>query len=162
MRRMSGPVRRFYPRQRGMGELPPGDPNTFPSEPQFNDDVIFNPPAGGGGGLPFALPGASGPSGAPSLPQAVSAVEYPQVIADTSVKVLEENRRRVGLVIQNKSTTANLYYAFGQVASSVVGVKLGPGGGFYYEYRCPIGSLHLVFDSVSAQLAVVEEITLLS
>ena len=88
----------------------------------------------------------------------------PMWIANTdgnngSVKALAQNDYRASVTLQNLSTSANLYFTWGQDATLISGLTLGPGKGLVLDVICPQASLYLYMDSATRQLAQIMEIS---
>lgn len=76
-----------------------------------------------------------------------------------SVKSLAQNDYRASVTIQNLSTSAILYFTWGQSATTISGLALGPGKGLILDVICPQASLYLFMDSAVRQLAQIMEIS---
>lgn len=76
-----------------------------------------------------------------------------------SVRALAQNDYRASVTIQNLSTSALLYFTWGQDATTIAGLVLGPGKGLVLDVICPQASLSLFMDSATRQLAQIMEIS---
>jgi len=78
-----------------------------------------------------------------------------QVPQNQSIRVLPANKRRSGIVIQNKDPTNTLFYAFGNDASAN-SISIGPSGKDLYDFTTPPDELYLFCTGASIQATVME------
>lgn len=80
-----------------------------------------------------------------------------QLVANApSVRVLPANYRRTGMIIQNKDTTADLFYSFG-VAADANSHSIPHGGYVLLDFTTPNSELYLF--ATANVLAVVTDMT---
>ncbi len=134
--------------RRGLGDYGQGDPNSNP--PGFyNERAVFGGPEG------FDL--TNGPKR--------SMIQFSFAAGPVAVQILPANYRRSYLIIQNKSTTASMFFGFTSAidANSGIGLAPGsagppqtPGGNYLGDYSVPTDEIW-VFCATAAQLGVCAE-----
>jgi hypothetical protein len=138
-----------------------GDPNSFPSDGLAYDEKITF-----GSRSPIALSSLPNSGALTALADQLGAALATEAglncnvlpfVADlSSQQVLSANPRRQMLLVQNQSTTDNIYFQFGQSAAVNFGIKLGPGIGLMFDTKVPTNYVTVVANNVNVQGVVAE------
>lgn len=78
-----------------------------------------------------------------------------QLVAGVSLRVLVNNQRRTGLVIQNLDAAASLNYSFGNDIAAF-GKTIAPGGADLYDFTTPSDALYLFCVAANIRVLVME------
>lgn len=142
----------------------PVDPNAVRAFGDLIDEAESSWRTSTGGEVFTATQGslAYSPNAAP--PAAPNFVNYntsflaPFVIANTSTQILPQNNKRTLLLIQNLSSSSDLYFALGGGASINNGILLAADQGIVFDSVCPTDSLNVFFNNASPQQGIVMEV----
>lgn len=130
----------------GYGLYGQGDPNTWPQEPRYDDQPVYNPPAIGLENVWQNLNGA---------------ILTPFDVANTSVSIITANARRNGLIIQNQSAAgSNLYVNFGNLASVASGLRIASGVTLLLDFWVPRDDIQVFYDNAAVQHGIIVEGTM--
>lgn len=77
------------------------------------------------------------------------------LIAGASQRVLVNNPRRTGVIIQNKDTVQQLNYSWANDLQ-LFGLQIGPGGSVLLDFTCPSDALYLFCGGANIQACVAE------
>lgn len=148
------------------------DPNTFPDGFDglpYSETVILNK-RGNGESTPVPPPAMVIPAIVSALPRAqVEALKdtgtpaqsvynpYPFTIGRASYQVLQQNNKRIALIVFNLSAGTNLYANFGLNAAPGNGLLMVPQTGILWDAACPVNSIYVFMDNAVAQNGIVLE-----
>lgn len=74
-----------------------------------------------------------------------------------SVSILPANERRTFLLVQNQSTSADLFVNFSGDAGLNMGLLLVPGVGVFFDIVCPYNAVAVYMDSATPEPGIVIE-----
>lgn len=76
------------------------------------------------------------------------------LVAGVSVRALARNQRRVGMIIQNKDATGDMFYSFGNNLGQD-GLLIAPRGSVLFDFTTPADELYL-FSAFNVYTIVME------
>ena len=77
-----------------------------------------------------------------------------QLVANVPTRVLPKNKRRTGLMLQNRDTATPLFVGFGNSADNT-SISIPPGGFMLFDFTTPVGEVYL-FATLSIQATIVD------
>lgn len=99
--------------------------------------------------------GSIGPPAVGYINHNISAIT-PFVISQASTLILNQNRRRTMLVVQNTDAALTLYFSLGVGASVNSSIVLPAGAGFVFDSVCPSDSVNALFSGPNGTGVVLE------
>lgn len=82
---------------------------------------------------------------------------YPFSVGRLSYQVLQENKRRIALIVFNLSAASNLYVNFGLGASPSNGLLIAAQSGYLFDAACPVNAINVYMDAATNQNGIVLE-----
>lgn len=87
----------------------------------------------------------------------VAPTHTPETVTSASTQMLAANAARQYLLIQNNHATASIWVAFGVAATTVNGIRIGPGGYWEWDSSIPTSVVNAIGDIPSNTAVVAVE-----